>query len=34
MILSEDTVMDHREILTSGIWSLKQRGLFSAKSLN
>ena len=25
MILSDDTVMDHREIVTSGICSFKQR---------
>ena len=32
-VMSDDTVMDHREILTSGICSFKQRGLFRANSL-
>ena len=34
MLLSDDTVMDHREIVTSGICSFKQRGLFNANRLN
>ena len=32
-VLSDDTVIDHHEIVTSGICSFKQRGLFSANSL-
>ena len=32
-ILSDYTVMDHSEIVKSGICSFKQRGLFSANSL-